>query len=96
MKDEAAGIPIVEFIGLQSKLYSCIKDNEKGSKTAEGVKKNVIKKDTLFKEKQMHHKMKTRSNLHELSNYDIKKISLSCFDDKRYMLADGHYRIPKC
>ena len=44
MKDEAAGIPIVEFIGLKSKMYSYTKDNEKGGKTAKGVKKNVIKK----------------------------------------------------
>ena len=111
MKDEAAGIPIVEFIGLRSKMYSYMKDNEKGGKTAKGVKKNVIKKDithkhykdTLFEKKQMHHKMKTiRSNLHELSSYEINKISLSCFHDKRFILEDGvssyvygHYRIRK-
>ena len=28
-KDEAAGIPIVEFIGLRSKMYSYVKDNGK-------------------------------------------------------------------
>ena len=28
-KDEAAGIPIVEFVGLRSKMYSYIKDNDK-------------------------------------------------------------------
>ena len=44
-KDEAAGIPVVEFIGLRSKMYSYIKDNEKGGKTAKGIKKNVIKKN---------------------------------------------------
>ena len=42
-KDEACGIPITEFIGLKSKMYSYVKDNEKGGRTAEGVKKNVIK-----------------------------------------------------
>ena len=40
MKDEAAGIPIAEFIELRSKMYSYIKDNEKGGKTAKGVNKN--------------------------------------------------------
>ena len=28
-KDEACGIPITEFIGLKSKMYSYVKDNEK-------------------------------------------------------------------
>ena len=30
-----------------------------------------------------------QSNLHETGTYDINKISLSCFDDKRYILDDG-------
>ena len=28
-------------------------------------------------------------NKHELGSYEINKISLSCFDDKRYILKDG-------
>ena len=39
-KDEAAGIPITEFVGLRSKMYSYMKDNDKGGKTAKGIKKN--------------------------------------------------------
>ena len=97
-KDEAAGIPIIEFIGLRSKMYSYIKDNNKGGKTAKGIKKNVIKsnikhedyKDTLLNNKEMYHKMKTiRSDKHELGSYEINKVSLSCFDDKRYIHEDG-------
>ena len=38
----------------------------------------------------MNHKMKTiRSQNHELGSYEINKVSLSCFDDKRYILEDG-------
>ena len=44
-KDEAAGIPITEFVGLRSKMYSYIKDNNNGGKTAKGIKTNVIKKE---------------------------------------------------
>ena len=97
-KDEAAGVPICEFVGLRSKMYSYMKDDQKGGKTAKGIKKNVIKKDiqhenykeTFFNNKQMYHKMKTiRSNNHELSSYEINKVSLSCFDDKRYIHEDG-------
>ena len=93
-KDEACGIPITEFIGLKSKMYSYVKDNEKGGRTAKGIKKNVIKnnirhedyKRTLLNEEQMHHKMKTiRSQRHQLGSYEINKVSLSCFDDKRYI-----------
>ena len=108
-KDEAAGVPIHEFIGLRSKMYSYMKDDQKGGKTAKGIKKNTIKKDithenykqTLFENKQMHHTMKTiRSSNHQLKSYELNKVSLSCFDDKRYIhingvtsYAYGHYKI---
>ena len=97
-KDEASGIPITEFIGLRSKMYSYVKDNQKGGKTAKGIKKIVIKnyiahedyKNVLFENKQLYHKMKTiRSQNHELGSYEINKVSLSCFDDKRYILKNG-------
>ena len=97
-KDEACGVLIVEFIGLKSKIYSYIKDNEKGGKTAKGIKKNVIKnnikhgdyKNVLLNKEQLHHKMKTiRSQKHQLGSYEINKVSLSCFDDKRYIYDNG-------
>ena len=97
-KDEAAGIPIIEFIGLRSKMYSYIKDNQKVGKTAKGIKKNIIKnnikhedyKNVLINNKQIHHTMKTiRSMNHQLGSYEINKVSLSCFDDKRYISNDG-------
>ena len=96
-KDEAAGQPIIEFIGLKSKMYS-YKTAKKNNKTAKGVKKNVIKSEldhshyleTLQNSKIMHHKMKTiRSDHHQISSYNLNKISLSCYDDKRYILDDG-------
>ena len=83
-KDEAAGVPIVEFVGLKSKMYSSLKDNQKNCKTAKGVKKNVIRKvinhqhylDVLSENKISHHRMKTiRSDCHQISSYEINKIS---------------------
>ena len=97
-KDEAAGVPICEFVGLRSKMYSYMNDNQKGGKTAKGIKKNIIKnnithlnyKNTLFNSQQMMHKMKTiRSDRHQLGSYEVNKVSLSCFDDKRYIRDDG-------
>ena len=32
---------------------------------------------------------KIQSNLHNIGTYGVCKISLSCFDDKRYILDDG-------
>ena len=47
-------------------------------------------KDVLFNEKIIRHKMKrTQSKKHELGTYEVHKISLSCFDNKRYVLDDG-------
>ena len=38
----------------------------------------------------MRHKMKRiQSKLRKIGTYDVCKISLSCFDDKRYILDDG-------
>ena len=93
-KDEASSIPIVEIVGLKSKMYSFVKNDEKGGKTAKGIEKNVIKnyikdadyKNVLLNDKQLHHKMKTiRSQKHQLGSYEMNKISRSCFDDKRYI-----------
>ena len=101
-KDEAAGKPILEFVGLKSKMYSYTKEESlnvvKNNKTAKGVKKNVIKKeirhsdyiDVLFNKEKMHHQMKSiRSELHMICSYQLNKVSLSPFDDKRYILSDG-------
>ena len=85
-KDEACGIPITEFVSLKSKMYSYVKDNEKGRKTAKGIKKNVINnnirhedyKRTLLNEEQMHHKMKMiRSQRHQLGSYDRSAVLMT-------------------
>ena len=34
-----------------------------------------------------------QSKKHKLGTYEIDKISLSCFDDKRYVLDDGIYAL---
>ena len=101
-KDEAAGNPIADFLGLKSKMYSYeveLPSGEiKNNKKAKGVKTNVIKRDldhsdylsVLQNKTIQNHKMKTiRSDHHVVSSYEINKISLSCYDDKRYILDDG-------
>ena len=92
MKDEFGGVIVVEFIGLQSKMYSMKKIDGKESNTAKRVSiaTEFDKfKDVLLNEKIIRHKMKRiQSKKHKLGAYEIDKISLSCFDNKRYVLDD--------
>ena len=108
-QDEDCGVPITEFVGLKSKMYSYIKSDDKGGRTAKGIKKNVIRKNikhedyknVLLNNENLHHKMKTiRSQKHQLGSYKINKVSLRCFDDKCHIhdngissYAYGHYKI---
>ena len=48
MKDECAGTPIAEYIGLRPKLYTILRADEQLIKKAKGVKKYVIKKTVEF------------------------------------------------
>ena len=44
----------------------------------------------MFNTKIMRHNLKRiQSKLHRIGTYDVCKIFLSCFDDKRYILGDG-------
>ena len=88
---------MLEFIGSKSKMYSYTTE-DKNNKTAKGVEKNIIKReishsdyrDVTFNKEKTHHQMKTiRSELHQISSYQLNKVSLSPFDDKRYILSDG-------
>ena len=46
--------------------------------------------DRPLNRKQMLHNRRTiRSECHQIGSYQLNKISLSCFDDKRYILEDG-------
>ena len=74
-------------------MYSLISADDKEVSKAKGVNRKIRQKefiDVLFNKKVIRHNMKRiQSKLHELGTYDILKISLSCFDDKRYVLEDG-------
>ena len=94
-KDETGGNPIVEFIGLRSKMYSFMKNDNTSARKAKGIKKSVdlrheFYKDVLVNKKQLRHSMHCiRSVNHQIGSYKINKISLSCYDDKRYILDNG-------
>ena len=78
-------------------MYSLKKIDGKECNTAKGVSITIeFKKfkDVLFNEKFISHKMKRiQSKKHKLGTYEIDKIYLLCFDDKRYVLDDGIYAL---
>ena len=92
MKDDFDGAKIIQFFGLKSKMHSLISADDKEVNKIKGINKKLRHKeylDVLFNEKVIGHNMKRiQSKLHEIGTYDIYKISLSCFDDKRHVLDD--------
>ena len=102
---------IKEFIGLRSKLYSYVTNDDEEHKKCKGVKKYVVKKyirhknyknTLLTREKFSIIQNVIRSYGHQLYSETTKKIALSACSDKEYILDDnihtlthGHYKIGK-
>ena len=90
MKGELNGTKVDEFVGLKSKMYSLMSSDGKERNKAKGVNlklRHKVYADVLFNKKVVRHKMKRKqSNLHSTGTCEINKISLGCFDDKRYIL----------
>ena len=93
MKDESSGKSILKFVGLKSKMYSILNENNNEKCTNKGHNAFIEFKefeDTLFQKKIFRHTMRgKKSKNHNLSTYESNKISLSCFDDKPYILKNG-------
>ena len=93
MKDESKRKITDEFVGLKRKMHSMKNIDDKESNTAKGVKipTDFNKfKDTLFNKKIIRHKMRRiQGKKHKMGTYEINKISLSVFDDKRFVLNNG-------
>ena len=79
-------------------MYSLLAENSE-SKKAKGVNKNVVAttisdnkyKDVLLNIKCLRHSVnRIQSKDHRIGKYEIKKISLSCFDDKIYIQNNGY------
>ena len=93
MKDESEGKIIDEFVGLKSKMQSMKNIDGKESNTAKEV--NIATefnelKGILFNKKIIRYKIRRiHSKKHKMGTYEINKISLSVFDDKRSVSNDG-------
>ena len=92
MKEVFEGKAIGEFVGLKTKMHSMKTNDGKESNTQKGV--NIASEfneftDTLFNKKLIRHKMKRfQSKKRKTGTYKMKKILLSCFDDKGFVLDD--------
>jgi hypothetical protein len=108
MKDETAGVPIKEFVGLRAKLYS-FRTREHEEKKAKGVVKRVIQKKiqfddykkVLFERCTIYRSMEVfTAKMHQVYTERMNKVALSGEDDKRivqddriHTLAYGHYKV---
>ena len=111
-KDECDGKPPSEFVGLRPKMYS-LKCGTSEKKTGKGIQRAYLKQNIkhddyrrcLLSGKKVDQQQLAsfhtiRSRQHQLGSYEINKVGLCCFDNKRYLMDDGitsysygHHRI---
>lgn len=89
---------ILEFVGLRAKMYSILKVDGCSKATAKGVMKAVKKKEIthknykecLFEKRQMKHSgWKIMQEKHKLFTAEVNKVSLSPFNDKKWISREG-------
>ena len=93
MKDEMGR----EFVGLKRKIFSILINNSSEYKKAKGVNKNVVAKKShneykgvLLNKKCLRHLInRIEGKDHRIRTYEIKKVSLFCYDDKFYIFDNG-------
>ena len=106
-KDELNGRFIYEFVGLKAKMYS-IRSQDGEKKTLKGISKSYVKKKISHEDylnclrnlkTSIAEQTRIAQEKHRIYTIKQNKISLSPFDDKRYILEDyitsrayGHYR----
>lgn len=104
IKDETNGRPIIEFVGLKSKMYSVLLKDE-NKKRAKGLQTAILKnyithedyKETLENSLIYADTRRIQSYKHQLKTIKTNKLIYSPFCDKRYInndkitsLAFGH------
>ena len=80
----------IYWIKIKNVLNRKIDDRERSTDKGVNVATEFNEfKDVLFNKKIIRHKKRIQAKKHKIGTYEIDKISLSCFDDKRYVLDDG-------
>ena len=93
VKDEYGGKAIYEFASPKPKLYTIIDENYREKIVKKEHNSNIRSdecKDVINIKEVVRHSIKEiTSKNHQIYTQDSNKISLSCFDDKRYTKDDG-------
>jgi len=109
MKNECSGEPMAEFVGLRSKMYSLRVNGEDNLKKCKGVKYGVVQRSIHFDDYKRcldENSVEPReqrtvvSRAHRVYTIQQCKITVSPFDDKRFLVPDskvetlswGHYQ----
>ena len=105
MKDESGGAILCEFVGLRSKMYSlkyAPEHSQRDTRKAKGLGQVAVTKmqhadylSCLMETKQMTHAFHAiRSTHHQICTIRQTKLSLSPYDDKRFLLSCGNHSPP--
>ena len=99
MKNEVAGTMIKEFCGLRRKSYAYRTTDDKVTKKSKGVKRKIVKEELSYQDyKDIVLNPKKRifkdfnnieSIKHQVTTTKKRKLALSAFDDKCFILDDG-------
>ena len=93
MKNQYGGKVILEFEAPKSKSYTVIDKNNQEKSVHKGHTSNFKSsefEDVVFNKNLFRRSMKKiSSKKHEIYTQESDKVSLSCFDDKRYIKNDG-------
>ena len=93
-KVETGAKDMTEFISLRSKMYSYKTNDNAEEKRLKGISKNVVKNsitfdnylDALYNQTKYNHTMRTLgSEKHDMYLKEVNKVSLSSYDDKRWI-----------
>ena len=83
-------------------MYISITEYNHKSKKATSIDKNVVDdelkhedyKDVLFNRSYMKHEInRIQSKDHTIGSHTINKVSLSCYDDEKFILKSGYIRL---
>ena len=100
-KEEMGGSAIKEFVGLKAKMYSIVYEN-KQKMSAKGVCRfaqtslnHDVYREVLINGSLLHStNIRIGARKHALQTIENRKISLSAFDDKRFIMDDGVTCLP--